>query len=320
MFNFYRLGLTGAALLGVFAGNAMAQEWPAKQPIKVIVPFTAGSSTDISARVVFEQVGKQIGQTFIVENRTGAGTTIGSGFVAKSDPDGYTLLVNSSSHAAVAATYSKTSYHPADDFAGVAMLANLPISVVAPLKYKTLADLVAAGQKDSLNFGSAGAGSAGHLFLERVRIAGKMNAVHIAFRGTPEGLTEILAGRLDFYVAPVLNAVPLVQDGKVNALAVGSAKRAKSMPSVPTTAEAGLANAGYEFWVIALAPAKTPRPIIDRLAAEVQKALALKEIEAKIEGLGGEPMPMAPQEVDAFLRKEIDVNLEIVKAAGFKPQ
>lgn len=319
MFDRYRLGLL-AGMLCQAACGASAQEWPAKQPIKVIVPFTAGSSTDISARVVFEQVGRQIGQTFIVENRTGAGTTIGSAFVAKSDPDGYTLLVNSSSHAAVAATYAKTSYHPADDFAGVAMLANLPISVVAPLKYKTLADLVAAGQKGSLNFGSAGAGSAGHLFLERVRIAGKMNAVHIAFRGTPEGLTEILADRLDFYVAPVLNVVPLVQDGKLNALAVGSAKRARSMPQVPTTAEAGLANAGYEFWVIALAPVKTPRPIIDRLAGEVQKALALKEIEAKIEGLGGEPMPMAPLEVDAFLRKEIDVNIEIVKAAGFKPQ
>lgn len=319
MFYRFRLGLL-AAMLGLGAWGASAQEWPAKQPIKVIVPFTAGSSTDISARVVFEQVGRQVGQTFIVENRTGAGTTIGSAFVAKSDPDGYTLLVNSSSHAAVAATYAKTSYHPADDFAGVAMLANLPISVVAPLKYKTLADLVAAGQKGSLNFGSAGAGSAGHLFLERVRIAGKMNAVHIAFRGTPEGLTEILADRLDFYVAPVLNVVPLVQDGKLNALAVGSAKRARSMPQVPTTAEAGLANAGYEFWVIALAPAKTPRPIIDRLAGEVQKALALKEIEDKIDGLGGEPMPMAPPEVDAFLRKEIDVNIEIVKAAGFKPQ
>ncbi len=319
MFYRYRLGLL-AGMLCQAACGASAQEWPAKQPVKVIVPFTAGSSTDISARVVFEQVGRQVGQTFIVENRTGAGTTIGSAFVAKSDPDGYTLLVNSSSHAAVAATYAKTSYHPADDFAGVAMLANLPISVVAPLKYKRLADLVDAGRKGSLNFGSAGAGSAGHLFLERVRIAGKMNAVHIAFRGTPEGLTEILADRLDFYVAPVLNVVPLVQEGKLNALAVGSAKRARSMPQVPTTAEAGLANAGYEFWVIALAPAKTPRPIVDRLAGEVQKALAMKEIEAKIEGLGGEPMPMKPAEVDVFLRKEIDVNIEIVKAAGFKPQ
>ena len=319
MLNVVRWGLA-VALAIAGACSAGAQEWPSKQPIKVIVPFTAGSSTDISARVVFDQVGKQIGQTFIVENRTGAGTTIGAGFVAKADPDGYTLLVNSSSQAAVAATYAKTSYHPADDFAGVAMLANLPISVVAPLKYKTLAELVAAGQKGSLNFGSAGAGSAGHLFLERVRIAGKMNAVHIAFRGTPEGLTEILADRLDFYVAPVLNVVPLVREGKMNALAVGSAKRARSMPEVPTTAEAGLANAGYEFWVIALAPVKTPRPVIDRLAGEVQKALSLKEIEAKIEGLGGEPMPMKPEEVDRFLRKEIDVNLEIVKAAGFKPQ
>lgn len=311
-----------AACLVAVAGatQAMAQEWPARQPIKVIVPFSAGSSTDISARVVLEQVGKQIRQTFVVENRAGAGTTIGSGFVAKSDPDGYTLLVNSSTHAAVAATYAKLSYHPADDFAAIAPIANLPISVIAPLKYKTLADLVAAGRKTSLNFGSAGAGSAGHLFLERIRLVGKFDGVHIPFRGTPEGVTEILAGRLDFYVAPVLNAVPLVNDGKISALAVGSAKRAKSMPQVPTTAEAGLADAGYEFWVMALAPARTPRPIVERLNREINAALALPGVVSRIEGLGGEPMPMTAAETDAFLRREIAINAAIVKASGFKPQ
>lgn len=315
----------GAALLGGLAiavpsGVALAQDWPKKQAIKVIVPFTAGSSTDISARVVFEQVGKQVGQTVVVENRVGAGTTIGSAFVAKSDPDGYTLLVNSSSHAAVAATYAKLSYHPAEDFAGISPLADLPLSVIAPLKYKTMADLIAAGQKSSLNFGSAGAGSAGHLFLERVRLAGNINAVHIAFRGTPEGVTEILAGRIDFYVAPVLNAVPLVNDGKISALAVGSAKRAKSMPQVPTTVEAGLKDSGYEFWVGALAPVKTPHAIVERLNREILAALKLPDIADRIEKLGGEPMPMSPAQFDAFLRKEIETNTAIVKAAGFKPQ
>ena len=314
-----RLGLfvAGAA---VAAAPALAQDWPTRQPVKVIVPFTAGSSTDISARVVFEQVGRQVGQTFVVENRTGAGTTIGSSFVAKSDPDGYTLLVNSSSHAAVAATYAKLTYHPADDFAGITPLANLPIAIIAPLKYKTMADLVAAGRAGSLNFGSAGAGSAGHLVLERVRIAGMMNAVHIPFRGTPEGVTEILAGRIDFYVAPVLNTVPLFKDGKISALAVGSAKRASSLPQVPTTIEAGLPNSGYEFWVAALAPVKTPRAIVERLNREVLAALKLKDVEEKIENLGGEPMPMTPAAFDAFLRKEIAVNIDIVKVAGFKPQ
>jgi tripartite-type tricarboxylate transporter receptor subunit TctC len=314
--------LLSALVLGVTSGAApvLAQDWPKKQAIKVIVPFTAGSSTDISARVVFEQVGRQVGQTVVVENRVGAGTTIGSAFVAKSDPDGYTILVNSSSHAAVAATYAKLSYHPANDFAGISPLADLPISVIAPLKYKTMADLVAAGQKGSLNFGSAGAGSAGHLFLERVRLAGRMNAVHIAFRGTPEGVTEILAGRIDFYVAPVLNAVPLVNEGKISALAVGSAKRAKSMPQVPTTEQAGLKDAGYEFWVGALVPVKTPRAIVDRLNREVLAALNLPEIADRIEKLGGEPMPMTPAEFDAFSRKEIATNVAIVTAAGFKPQ
>jgi tripartite-type tricarboxylate transporter receptor subunit TctC len=315
-----RASILGAVLAMAMAAPVAAQDWPARQPVKVIVPFTAGSATDISARVVLEQVGKQIGQTFVVENRVGAGTTIGSAFVAKADPDGYTLLVNSTSHAAVAATYAKLTYHPADDFAGITPLADLPIVITAPLKYKTLADLVTAGRQRSLNFGSSGAGSSGHLFLERVRIAGKMEGVHVPFRGTPEGLTEIMADRLDFFVAPVLSAVPLVRDGKLNALAVGSARRAPSMPDVPTTVQAGLPESGYEFWVGVLAPVKTPRAIVERLNREIVAALKVKEIVDRIANLGGEPMPMTPEQFDAFLRKEIALNQEIVKASGFKPQ
>lgn len=320
MTNVVRAGALAAVVALIGAQAAAAQEWPARQPIKVIVPFTAGSSTDIAARVVFEQVGKQVGQTVVVENRTGAGTTIGSGFVAKADPDGYTLLVNSTSHVAVQATYAKLSYHPADDFAGISPLANLPLVIIAPTRYKSMADLVAAGRARSLNFGSAGAGSAGHLFLERFRLSAKMDATHIAFRGTPEGVTEIMADRLDFFVAPVLNAVPFVKDGKITAAAVGSAKRAASMPDVPTTDQAGVPNAGYEFWVAALAPVKTPRPIVERLNREVVAALKQKDIEDKIANLGGEPMPMSTQDFDAFLRREIALNIEIVKASGFKPQ
>ena len=304
----------------VLSGGAQAQEWPTKQPIKVVVPFTAGSSTDISARVVFEQVGRQVGQTVVVENRTGAGTTIGSGFVARADPDGYTILVNSTSHVAVQATYAKLSYHPADDFAGISPLANLPLVIIAPTRYKNMADLVAAGRSKSLNFGSAGAGSAGHLFLERFRLSAKMDATHVAFRGTPEGVTEIIADRLDFFTAPVLNAVPFVKDGKITAAAVGSAKRASSMPDIPTTSEAGVPNAGYEFWVGALVPVKTPRAIVDRINKEVLAALADKDVAGKIANLGGEPMPMTPAQFDKFLRDQIAVNIEVVKASGFKPQ
>ena len=313
-------GVVLAAAAVVLSGGAQAQEWPTKQPIKVVVPFTAGSSTDISARVVFEQVGRQVGQTVVVENRTGAGTTIGSGFVARADPDGYTILVNSTSHVAVQATYAKLSYHPADDFAGISPLANLPLVIIAPTRYKNMADLVAAGRSKSLNFGSAGAGSAGHLFLERFRLSAKMDATHVAFRGTPEGVTEIIADRLDFFTAPVLNAVPFVKDGKITAAAVGSAKRASSMPDIPTTSEAGVPNAGYEFWVGALVPVKTPRAIVDRINKEVLAALADKDVAGKIANLGGEPMPMTPAQFDKFLRDQIAVNIEVVKASGFKPQ
>lgn len=315
-----RISSAAVAVLLAASGAAHGQEWPARSAVKVVVPFTAGSSTDICARVVFEQVGKQVGQNFVIENRGGGGTTIGAQAVAKAEPDGYTLLVNSTSQVAVAATYAKLGYDPREDFAGISSIADLPLLIIAPVKYKTMADLVAAGRAGSLNYGSAGIGSAGHLFLERFRLSAGMNATHVPFRGTPEGVTEIIAGRLDFFPPSVLSAVEFARDGKLTAAAVGSAKRARSMPEVPTTEEAGIKNAGYEFWVGAFAPAKTPRPIVERLAREVHAALKLPEVATKIENVGGEPMAMSPAEFDAFVRKEIQVNVDIVAASGFKPQ
>jgi tripartite-type tricarboxylate transporter receptor subunit TctC len=312
--------VAGAIVLIAAAGAAGAQDWPAKKSVRVIVPFTAGSSTDISARVVFEQVGRQVGQTFVVENRGGGGTTIGSNAVAKSEPDGYTLLVNSTSHVAVAATYRKLAYDPAGDFAGITPIANLPLVLISPLKYKTLADLVKAGSTGSLNFGSAGAGSSGHLFLERFRLKAGIKAAHVPFRGTPEGMTEIIAGRIDFYVAPVLNAVPFVRDKKISGLAVGTQARTAILPEIPTLAEAGVKDAGYEFWVGALAPVKTPRPVIDRIHSEMIRAMKVADVVKRIENLGASTMPMQPKEFDAFLRQQIQLHKEIVTASGFKPQ
>jgi tripartite-type tricarboxylate transporter receptor subunit TctC len=314
-----RLAAGAIALIAV-AGAAEAQDWPAKKNVRVIVPFTAGSSTDIAARVVFEQVGKQVSQTFVVENRGGGGTTIGSNAVAKSEPDGYTLLVNSTSHVAVAATYRKTPYDPVADFAGITPIANLPLVIIAPLKYKTMSDLVKAGGTGALNFGSAGAGSSGHLFLERFRLKAGIKAAHVPFRGTPEGVTEIIAGRIDFYVAPVLNAVPFVRDRKISALAVGTQARTPTLPDIPTLAEAGVKDAGYDFWVGALAPAKTPRPVIDRIHDEMIKAMKMADVVRRIENLGASTMPMKPAEFDAFLREQVKLHKEIVAASGFKPQ
>jgi tripartite-type tricarboxylate transporter receptor subunit TctC len=307
-------------LLTPFA--ASAEDWPAQQLIKIIVPFSAGSATDIIARTVFDQVGKQIKQTFVVENRGGAGTTLGSGMVAKAEPDGYTLLVNSTSHVVVASTYSKLPYSVADDFVPVSALASIPFVVATSTKYKTLKDLVTAGKQPGSHilYGSAGAGSSGQLFMERVRLSAGFPATHVPFRGTPEGMSELVAGRLDIYAPPVLNAIPLKNDGKISVLAISAKKRLALMPDVPTLGEAGLPGALYNFWVGAFLPAKTPRPITERLNHEIVMALKVKEVADKIVALGGEPDPMTLDEFSEFVRREIATNAEIVKASGYKPQ
>jgi tripartite-type tricarboxylate transporter receptor subunit TctC len=302
--------------------TAKAQDWPGKEPIKIIVPFSAGSATDIIARTVFNQVGNQIGQTFVVENRGGAGTTIGSAMVARAEPDGYTLLVNSTSHVVVASTYAQLTYSVADDFAGISELADIPFVIAASTKYNTLADLIAAGKRPGSHilYGTAGAGSSGQLFMEHLRLAAGFAATNVPFRGTPEGMNELIAGRLDAYPAPVLNALPLAQAGKIHVLVISAARRLALMPDVPTLAETGLPDALYNFWIGAFAPARTPKPIVDRLNREVVAALQRNDIAEAIRNLGGEPAPMTAAEFDAFVRREIAINAEIVKASGYKPQ
>jgi tripartite-type tricarboxylate transporter receptor subunit TctC len=317
-----RLPIGALALLFVLSPVAApAQDWPAKQPIKVIVPFTAGSATDIAGRIVFEQVGKQIGQNFVFENRGGAGTTLGAAMVAKADPDGYTLLVNSTSQVVVASTYAKLPYSVADDFIPISALADIPFVVTTTTHYKSMKDVVAASSKPGgIFYGTNGPGSSGHLFMEALRLAAGYPITHVPFRGTVEAMTEVIAGRLDMFPAPALNAINLTKEGRVNSLAVSSPKRLPLMSDVPTLAEVGLPKAQYQFWVGAFAPAKTPKAIIDRLNREVVAALGVKETADKITALGGVPMPMTPAEFDAFVRREIALNGEIVKASGYQPQ
>jgi tripartite-type tricarboxylate transporter receptor subunit TctC len=315
--------LMGAlALLFVLSPVAApAQDWPAKQPIKIIVPFTAGSATDIAGRIVFEQVGKQIGQNFVFENRGGAGTTLGAAMVAKADPDGYTLLVNSTSQVVVASTFAKLPYSVADDFVPISALADIPFVVSTTTNYKSMQDVVAASSKPGgIFYGTNGPGSSGHLFMEALRLAAGYPITHVPFRGTVEAMTEVIAGRIDMFPAPALNAINLTKEGKVNSLAVSSPKRLPLMAEVPTLAEVGLPKAQYQFWVGSFAPAKTPRAIVERLNREVVAALHVKETADRIIALGGSPMPMTPAEFDAFVRREIVLNGEIVKASGYQPQ
>ena len=310
------LGAVSAVLIGLTSGAA-GQTWPAK-PIRIIVPFSAGSGTDIVARTVAERLSTQLGQPIVVENRPGAGSTIGVGAVAKADPDGYTLLIHSTSHVVVASTYSNPGYDTARDFAGITALVSLPnVLVVAPDKYKTLKDLVdaAKAKPGTMNYASAGAGSAAHLNGERFRLATGIDIQHVPYKGGPEGLTAVMTGDCEFYFIPLPAARGLVSAGKLAVLAVSSSSRSSALPEVPTTVEAGFPNSEYNFWVGMFAPARTPKAIVDKLNAETVKVLSDPDVKEKLGKIGGDPLPMKPADFDIFIKKEIDVNATLVKAA-----
>jgi tripartite-type tricarboxylate transporter receptor subunit TctC len=311
----------GVLLFGLAgASPAWAQAWPSK-PIRVIVPLTAGSASDVMGRIVVDQLSQQLGQPIIVENRPGAGNTIGMSAVAKADPDGHTLLVNSSTHTVTPATRSNLGFEMTD-LAPIVPLGNMPVVMVFnPSRgYKTLADFVAYAKANpgKINYASAGAGNSSHLNGERFRIAAGIEAVHLPFKGAPEAMTEVMAGRADWYFSPLVNALPLLKDGKLVALAVSGSSRASALPDVPTTVQAGIPNSEYNFWAGMFAPAKTPAPIREKLYVEMAKALASPAVADKLKILGADPMPLNSAQFDALVKKEIETNTQLVKAAGIK--
>jgi tripartite-type tricarboxylate transporter receptor subunit TctC len=315
-----------AALIGLTGSDVVAAEgWPTAQPIKVIAPTTPGSTADLMARIVFEQVGRQLGQTVVVEDRGGAGTIVGMNAVAKSPPDGYTLLVNSTSYVVVASTYAHLPYDPYHDMTGIALLARFPVVVLSSLKYKRLAQLVAVGRAkpSPLTFGTLGIGSSGQLATARLMLAAGFDGTNVPYRGTAEAMNELVAGRLDMYSGVVPNALQLAKAGKINILALESANRSLLFPGVPTTGEAGYPNSDYNFWMGSYAPAKTPPEIVQRLNAEVRKALQMPKIKSRILTLGGEVDPgdgMTVAQFDDFIAKERAANAEIVKLIHYQPQ
>jgi len=313
--------LLPAFVLSFAATDAGAESWPAK-PVHAIVPFAAGSSTDIVPRVVFEQLSQQLGQPIVVENRAGAGGTIGAAAVAKSEPDGYTVLVSGSAHTIAPALYPKLSYHPGHDFAAVVPLGISPnVLVVSPAKgYKTVSDLVAAAKArpGALNFSSVGVGSATHMAAERFRSSAGIDAMHIPFKGGAEAMSEVIAGRIDFFLGPPVLVLPHIRDGKLTPLAVNSARRTAALPDVLTTQEAGLKDAEYPIWYGLFLPAKTPRNIVDKLYGETTKALQAATVRERSAALFVDPMTMTPGEFDAYVLKEIELNAALIKAAGIK--
>lgn len=317
------LTLLTVATLGTATIEAGAQAWPAK-PLRAIVPYGAGSTTDIVPRLVFQQLSAQIELAIVVENRPGAGGTMGANFVAKADPDGYTILVNSSAHTIAPALYPNLGYDPSRDFAAVIPLGISPnVLVVAPARgFKTVGDLVTAAKArpGALTFASVGVGSATHLSAERFLASAGARAVHVPFKGGAEAMSEVVAGRIDFFFAPVGLVLPLVRDGKLTPLVVNGAKRAVSLPDVPTTSEAGFANAEFPIWFGTFLPAKTPRDIVDRLHDDTLKALRTSAVRDRLAALGVDPMVMTSMEFDAYVQKEIVTDAALVKAANVKPE
>ena len=313
--------LSAAVMLWVASAPSVAQEWPSRN-VTVVVPVPAGVASDIVSRVVFEQVGKQLGQTFVIENRVGAGGTIGASTVAKAAPDGHTILVYGSI-AAANALYTKLPYDTANDFVPVAVFGQTPLVVITGVgRYKTLTELVATAKAKpgALNYSTVGVGSAAHFGAERLAVSAGFTAQHIPFKGG-EWLTEIIAGRIDFAVPPVTTAIGAIRDGKLVPLAVMAAKRISSLPDVPTMIEAGLtADAIYPFYTGAYLPAQTPRAIVEKLHNEVVKALAVPSVQERLVKIGVEPMPMTVAEFGAFFKDEIAANLALVKAAKIPTQ
>jgi len=311
----------GAFLLIAALTAAPAQEWPSRN-VTVVVPVPAGVASDIIARVVFDQVGRQVGHTFVVENRPGAGGSIGGNTVAKATPDGHTILVWGSI-AAANALYTKLPYDTLKDFTPVAALGQTPLVVVTSVgRFKSLGDLVSTAKANpgKLNYATVGVGSAAHFGAEQLAVSAGFSAQHVPFKGG-EWLTEVVAGRLDFAVAPVTSAIGLIRDGKLVPLAISSSTRSASLPDVPTMVEAGLkSDAVYPFYTGAYLPAATPNAIAEKLHNEIMKALALPAVRERLAAVNVDPMPMTLAEFGSFFKKDVAANLDLVQAANMPRQ
>jgi tripartite-type tricarboxylate transporter receptor subunit TctC len=312
-----------AAVLAAGALQAFAQDYPNK-PVRAIITFTPGSSTDIVGRVVAQKLSEYWGQPVLVENRGGAGGSIATGIVAKAAPDGYTLLIDSSAHAATPAMYAALSYDTLKDFADIASLAGQANVLVVPpgAAVKSVAELIATAKAkpDTINFASAGVGSGTHFNLEKFLLATGIKVTHIPYKGTQEVLTDLLGGRVDYYFAPISAAMSAIKNGKLRPLAVSTARRTSALPDVPTVAESGAPGFEFTLWFGIWGPAGMPAALVDKINKDVNRALADPGVREQLAKLGNDTMIMTPTEFSQFVRREVEDYGKIVKAAGIKPQ
>lgn len=316
-----RLKIFGLALiLSAHAWGAdTAEKYPSK-PMRMLVPFSAGSQTDILARWIGEKVYEGWGQRVVVDNRPSAGGTIAAEYVLAANPDGYTLMMVSTGHAGNATLYSKLSYDTVKDFSGVSQVASVPnLLVVSPsLGPKTLKELIAYAKSrpGQINFSSAGVGSGTQVNGEMFKLAAGIEATHVPYKGAPEALNEAAAGRVHFAFSPILVAAGQVKGGRVLALAVSTSKRSPMFPDIPTVAEAGVPGFDYDQWYGLLVSAKTPRPLVRTVNKEIVRVLNLPDIKERMSTQGATPTPTTPEEFDAFIRSEVKRFAAVLIAAG----
>src|SRR5665213_2096659 len=298
---------------------AQAQSWPTQQ-IRAYIPFGAGSATDIVPRTVFDAMSKDLGQTITVENKGGAGGTIGIGEVVRAKPDGYTILANSSAQTIAPWIVPNFPYDVAKDLSGALMIGqNSNVLLVIPSKgWKTAQDLIAAAKAkpSTINYGSAGVGTATHISAARFSLAAGIQTTHVPYKGGAEALTDLLGGRIDFLFTPISTALPLIRDGRVVPLMVSTPTRASDLPDVPTPVDLGYKDATTIVWYAVFMPSKTPRDIVEKFHAAAMKVLATPEMKAKLKKLAVDPMPMTPAEIDKFVVSDLANNGKLIKAAG----
>lgn len=309
-----------ATTSGALAQGVPAPTFPVK-PVRMVSGGTPGSASDVIGRAVAERLTILLGQPVLVENRPGAGASIAAAYVARSEPDGYTINVHSAG-VTVNPHLAPQSFDVLRDLSGVATVASLPnVLVVSPGRgWKSVRDLLAEmkAKPGQVTYASAGSGSATHMNAEKFRVMAGVEGLHVPFKGSPEAITDVVAGRVDFFFAPLVSVVGMIREGKALPLAVGSARRSSMLPEVPTTVEAGVAGSDFNFWVGFLAPSKTPREIVLRLNQESARAVQTPEVRERFARLGAEPSLMTPAQMDAMLREDFEAYGKLIRAAGIK--
>src|SRR6202163_4809051 len=310
------LGCTFAAAV------AQAENYPSRL-IKATIPFGAGSAADVVPRVVFDRLAAELGQSIVVENRPGAGGTLGTAMVVKADPDGYSILAQSSALAISPAIYPKLTFDPTKDLASALMIGSSANVMIVPVtrRWKTVQDFIAdaKARPGSISFGSVGVGSAVHISAEKFRLAAGIEATHIPYRGGSEVITDILGARIDFYFCPLATALPLIHERQVRALLVSTSRRVADLPDVPTPQEAGLKDADSAIWFGVFMSSKTPREIVEKFHAAGVRVLSEPAMQENLKKLGVEALPMTPAEMDDLVKRETAANMEVIKFAGIKP-